>query len=459
MVGAVESGGLTSLTLAEASAALSKGAVSARDLVAAHLDAIAAYDGRINAFITVHSEAALAAAEAADDVRSAGVPIGPLHGLPIAVKDIFDVAGTPTTCHSGAGGDRMAIRDAAVIARLRAAGAIVIGKTALHEFATGGPSFDLPWPPASNPWNLAHHPGGSSSGSGAAVAAGFALAALGTDTAGSVRHPASACGIVGLKPTYDAIERDGVFPLAPTLDHVGLLARSATDIAILYSALRRPGAPFDLAEAVADSPLAGRRIGVIEAFAEGADLQTQAGFIDALDRLRQAGAQIVPLELPPLEVFAACGRLILQAEAYAIHKPWIDARPQDYGKRGMQRILAGRSVDAASYINAQRLRRRLADQVEAALSTVDAALCTSSLFQPCRIDDAKAVDATYDRQARTPFNLSGHPAVAMPTGVSPSGLPLGLQLVGRHWSETALLALAAAAEATFGPMPRVPLSR
>jgi len=443
-------------TLSAALDRLRRGALSAEALTAACLDAIAAQDGAINAFVHVDAAGALAQARALDRARAGGAATGPLFGVPIAVKDIIDIAGQPTLCHSAAADPAPAPTDAAVVARLRRAGAVIIGKTALHEFATGGPSFDLPWPPARNPWNRDHHPGGSSSGSGAAVAAGMVPAALGTDTAGSVRHPATACGIVGLKPTYDAVSRQGVFPLSWSLDHVGPLARSVADVARLFAAIRAPGVAFDLRAALTPATLAGCRLGVIAGFSDGADPETLAAFDRVIDALRDLGATVVPLALPPLAAFAGCGRLILQAEGYAVHRARLQARPQDFGQRGRQRLMAGATLSAADYIDAQRLRRDLTERTRAALAGVDAALCLSSLAPPCRIDDPDAIAATYDRQARTPFNLTGMPALALPMGLNAAGLPLGFQMVGPAGSEARLLSLAAALERAIPPMPHPP---
>ena len=225
------------LTASEIAAAYAARRLSPVDLVHALLDRIAQHDPAYNAFIAVDGEAALAAARRAEQEILAGRTRGPLHGVPVGIKDIIDIAGLPTTCHSKIMLKNIAREDAPVISRLRAAGAIMLGKLSLHEFAIGGPSFDLPFPPARNPWNTAHHPGGSSSGSGAALAAGFVPLALGTDTGGSIRNPAGTCGVVGLKPTYGLVSRRGVFPLAFTLDHIGPMARSVADSALALDVL------------------------------------------------------------------------------------------------------------------------------------------------------------------------------------------------------------------------------
>ncbi|SDW42566.1 amidase [Roseicitreum antarcticum] len=448
---------LTNLSLAEATRQLKRGQLRARAYLEAHLAAIERHDRGLNAFLNVLAESALQQADKADAEHRAGRTLGPLHGIPFAIKDIIDIQGTPTTCHSSVAPTTNAVQDAQVVARLRAAGAVIMGKTALHEFATGGPSFDLPWPPARNPWNRDHHPGGSSSGSAVAVAARMAPAALGTDTAGSVRHPATACGIVGFKPTTAAIGTKGVFPLSWSLDHLGTLTRSTRDAAIIFDSLRDPGVAFDLDTVQGTGDLTGHRIGVFEEFSTGATAEISAAFFAALDLLRDLGAELIPLSVPLLAAYAGCGRLILQAESHALHQSWLQARAEDYSQRGRTRLLAGRSIDAASYINAQRMRRALTEQMEAALSTVDAAVCVSSLTLPCRIDDPAEIDRTYDQQARTPFNLAGSPAVALPIGLSSSGMPMGMQVVGAARSDARVLNVAciyehAAAWSTRPPM-------
>ena len=451
-------GDLTDLPLTSAAELLRTRQLSSVEYLCAFLERIERHDAALNAFISVDQEGVLQAAREADHEIGAGRWRGPLHGVPVALKDIFDVAGQRTSAHSRVRIDHFASSDAHVVAKLRQAGAVFIGKTALHEFATGGPSFDLPWPPARNPWNRAHHPGGSSSGSAVAVAAGFAPVALGTDTGGSVRHPASACGVIGMKPTYGAVSRTGVFPLSFSLDHVGALTRHVHDNAVVHQALlgRDPSDPSSVEHpapdllATLDRGLHGLRIGVFEDFGIGAHADVHGAFKQACRVLESLGADLVPLRLSPLGDYVGCGRLILQAEAFAIHERWLRTRIEDYGMRGRTRLLPGAFVSAADYIRAQQLRTLLVQEFTAAMSGVDAAVCVSSLAQPCAIDDEDEVDRTYDLQARTPFNLTGTPALSIPMGFSGNGLPIGLQVLGKAFEEAMVYRLAQAYEASTG---------
>src|SRR4051794_24532529 len=293
---------LAFLSVADASRLIKTRALSPVDYVKALLDRIRALDPAYHAFISVTPEIALAEAQAAETEIGAGRWRGPLHGVPYALKDIFDVAGLPTTCHSKIRLGHRASADAFVVRKLRDAGAVLLGKTALHEFATGGPAFDLPWPPARNPWNRDLHPGGSSSGSAVALATGMAPMGLGTDTGGSVRNPATCCGLIGMKPTYGRVSRTGVFPLAFSLDHVGPMTRSVEDNAILLQAIagHDPDDPTGVADPLPDfsahlrSGMHGLRIGVIERFYREdarADPEQIAAIDAAIDVLRQLGAR------------------------------------------------------------------------------------------------------------------------------------------------------------------------
>ena len=445
------------LSASEATRAFATGALSPVTLMEALLGRIAALDPGLHAFIRLDADAALAAAHAAAAEIAAGRIRGPLHGIPVGVKDIIDVAGLPTTCHSAILLDNIATADAAVIARLRGAGAIVLGKTATHEFAIGGPSFDLPFPPARNPWNPAHHPGGSSSGSGAGVAAGLFPVGLGSDTGGSVRNPASCCGIVGLKPTYGLVSRRGVFPLSWTLDHVGPLTRTVADAALLLDAMAGHD-PADPASARTAARLFGRdlsrgvrglTIGFVRHFHETdlqADPDVAAGLEEAARVLAAEGASLRPITLPSLTEFAAVNRVILAAEAFSIHAPWLRTRPGDYGRLARRRLLPGAFIGAADYVGAQRRRAGMIAAVEAALREVDVLLCASSMDPASRLDAPEETARTYPRQARTPFNVTGHPALAMMAGLSLAGLPLSVQFVGRYFEDATVLRVAAAFE-------------
>jgi aspartyl-tRNA(Asn)/glutamyl-tRNA(Gln) amidotransferase subunit A len=449
---------LAFLGLAEAADLIRGKKLSPVDYAKALLARIDRFDKEYNAFIRPTPELALAAARTAEAEIAAGRWRGPFHGMPYALKDIIDVAGLPTTAHSKILADSVAAADAPVTARLKAAGGVLLGKLSTHEFAIGGPSFDLPWPPARNPWNREHFPGGSSSGSGAGLAAGFFPAALGSDTGGSIRNPASQCGITGMKPTYGRVSRRGVVPLAFSLDHSGPLTRGVRDNALMLQAIagHDPADPASADEPVPDFSAAlgqgvrGLRIGVIRHFYTS-DLEGHPEMIAAIDAavalLAGQGAAMREIALPPLQDFSACGQVILAAEAYAVHEAWLKQRPQDYGARGRERLLAGAGLSAADYLQASRWRLKLRDTAAAAFRDIDVAITASSLDPACRIDDNEALTATYARQARIPFNVTGQPALVIPAGFSKAGLPLSLQIVGHPFAEATVYRVAAAYEA------------
>jgi aspartyl-tRNA(Asn)/glutamyl-tRNA(Gln) amidotransferase subunit A len=445
------------LTASEAAKAIAAKKLSPVELTRALLDRIARLDPKLNAFTRLDADAALDAAKAAEREIAAGRPRGPLHGVPVGIKDIIDVAGLPTTCHSKILIDNVAAADAVCVARLRGAGAIVLGKLSTHEFAIGGPSFDLPWPPARNPWNTAHHPGGSSSGSGAGVAGGLFPMALGSDTGGSVRNPASACGIVGLKPSYGLVSRRGVFPLSFTLDHVGPLTRTVADNALVLQTIAGHDALDPGSAAVSAGHYAaglergvrGLRIGFVRHFHETdlpASPEVAAGLENVAATLKGLGADLRDIRLPTLGEFAAVNRVILQSEAWAIHGPWLRERPGDYGRLARRRLLPGAFIAAGDYVQANRRRLEMIAAVEEALREVDVLICASAMEPPSRIDDAEETERTYPRQARTPFNVTGHPALAMMAGLSSTGLPLSVQFVGRYFAEATLYQAARAWE-------------
>jgi aspartyl-tRNA(Asn)/glutamyl-tRNA(Gln) amidotransferase subunit A len=445
------------LGVVEAGHAIAARDLSPVELLSSLLERIEKLDPRLHVFIRLDAEAAMDAARAAEKEIAAGRCRGPLHGVPIGVKDIIDVGGLPTTCHSKILLDNVAQQDAVVISRLRQAGAIVIGKLSTHEFAIGGPSFDLPFPPARNPWNPEHHPGGSSSGSGAGVCAGLFPAALGTDTGGSVRNPASACGIVGLKPTYGLVSRRGVFPLSFTLDHVGPLTRKVADNALMLDAIAGydPADPGSAASGarhfgrLLERGVRGLRIGFVRHFHE-TDMpghpEVTAALEDVARVLQAEGAEVRTITLPSLNEFSGINRVILCSEAWSIHAPWLRTRPADYGQLARQRLMPGAFMAAGDYVGAQRRRLQLIAAVEDALRDVDVLLCASSMDPASRIEDIAETQRTYPRQARTPFNVTGHPALAMMAGLASNGMPLSVQFVGRYFDDATVLRVAAAYE-------------
>jgi len=456
------------LSIAEAAGLLRARKISPVEYTQSLLDRIARYDGKLNAFLRLMPEEALAAAKTAEAQIMAGDWRGPMHGVPYALKDIIDAAGVPTTCHSKIFADaKAASADAHVTGLLRRAGAILLGKTSTHEFAIGGPSFDLPWPPARNPWNREHFPGGSSSGSGAALAAGFVPAALGSDTGGSVRNPASFCGLAGMKPTYGRVSRRGVFPLSYSLDHVGPMTRTVADNAILLNVLAGhdaadPGSADKAApdfSAALERGVSGLRIGVIRHFFDGdlhADAEMKCGIENALDVLRGLGAKVRDIALTPLGDYAAANRIILLSEAFAIHETWFRERPQDYGSSTRRRIGGGAFIRAADYVNATRVKARLACEFADTMRDIDVAITASSMDLPARLDDPEALEHGYGRQARPPFNLIGAPALAVPTGFSSSGLPLSMQIVAKNFDEAMIYRVAHAYEQAAGWTARRP---
>ena len=455
------------MTASDAAKAFAAKTLSPVEMMTALLQRVEALDPKLNAFIRLDGDAAMDAARSAEREIAAGRVRGPLHGVPVGIKDIIDVAGLPTTAHSKILLDNVAKADAVVVGKLRQAGAIVMGKLSTHEFAIGGPSFDLPFPPARNPWNPDHHPGGSSSGSGAGVAAGLFPMALGTDTGGSVRNPASVCGIVGLKPTYGLVSRRGVMPLSFTLDHVGPMTRTVADNALMLDVIagHDSGDPGSSATQERNfgrtigRGVRGMRIGFVRHFHETdvpAHPEVTAALEDAARLFQAEGAEVETVRLPTLAEFAGINRVILCSEAWSIHGPWLRTRPGDYGQLARRRLLPGAFMNAGDYVGAQRRRAELIAAVEDALRDYDVLLCASSMDPASRIDDAAETARTYPRQARAPFNVTGHPALAMMSGLSSNGLPVSLQLVGRYFDDATVLRVAAAYEHIAGWHKRKP---
>jgi len=454
-------------SIAEAGALLRSGTISSVALTEHALNRIKSIDPLISSFITVTRESALADAAAADADFAKGIDKGPMQGIPHALKDIYGTAGIRTTCHSKLLLDNIPKEDSVVAAKFKAQGAVLLGKLATHEFALGGPSFDLPFPPARNPWNPDHVPGGSSSGSGAAVAAGLVRMAMGSDTGGSIRGPAGYCGTIGLKPTYGLVSRRGVFPLSYTLDHCGPLSWTVEDSAIAMEVIagfdpQDPGSadvPVPDFRSKLGKGVQGLRLGLPRhwfAKADGVSAETLRAIDDAAQTLAKLGATIEEIELPDYELYNACGRVIMFSEAFAIHEKDFQTRPLDYGLFTYLRMSMGAFVTATDLTQAMRLRRELALAVNAKLKDCDALITASTLAPAAPFSDIDPNSPPNLPIQTMPFDITGNPALSIPTGFSASGLPLSMQIVGRAFDEPTVLGIGAAFEAATNLYQRRP---
>lgn len=452
---------LHELSIVEIGSLLRQRALTSQELTDQLLARIAKLNPLLHAFVLVTEARAREDAERADDELASGIDRGPLHGVPYALKDVFATAGIPTTCHSKLLLHHVPDKDCTVERSLRDAGAVLLGKLATHEFALGGPSPELPFPPARNPWNPEYFTGASSTGSAAAVAAGFAPLALGSDTSGSIRGPACHCGVVGLKPTYGRVSRRGVFPLSYSMDHCGPLTWTVSDAAVALQCIagHDPHDPSSAEARVEDfsarigEDLRGLRIGLCRSFfasLEVTSAELVAGFDAVAERLVELGAQVEEVELPGFSLFNACGRVIMMAEAYAIHEQDLRERPREYGRYTYQRIMAAAGLTAADLVQAFRLRRELAESVDGTvLRDFDALVTAVCLTPPARLDEFP-IDwpppAAATATLTIPFNVTGHPALAVPTGFYANGLPMGVQIIGRAFDEATVLRIGAAYE-------------
>jgi aspartyl-tRNA(Asn)/glutamyl-tRNA(Gln) amidotransferase subunit A len=444
------------LSIADAGRLFRVGKLSAVELTQAFLTRIGALDSKLHSYITVSAERALAEAKQAESDFAAGRDRGPMQGIPYGLKDLIDTAGIATTSNSRLDAERIPDADAVPVAKLRSAGAVLLGKHSCHEFAGNGPCFDLPWPSARNPWSLEHNPGGSSTGSGAAVAAGLAMAALGTDVGGSVRNPASFCGGAGVKATYGRVSRRGTVASGWTLDHVGPLAWTVEDCAIVLGAISGydPEDPGSADEPVPDftaglgKGLKGLRIGWLRAQYEEefpANDEMRAALVDVVAVLRGLGATVEEAALPPLIDYLDCRRVIGAAEFYAIHERDLIERSDQFGRMMRLRSSVGATIRAVDYIQAQRKRLHLIRETDAVLARYDAFL-SSGQYGPAPV----LADASGKPQPLLSitgaWNLTGHPALVQPMGFSRSGLPLSLQLIGRYFDEATLFRIGRAYE-------------
>lgn len=450
------SDGLTYLSIAEAAERVRGKDVSPVELTDACLARIAEVDGRLNAFITLTAESARAEAKKAADEIARGEYRGPLHGIPLALKDLFDVAGVRTTAASRILAENVASEDSGATKRLRAAGAVLLGKLNLHQFAFGATGRSSDYGPACNPWDTARVTGGSSSGSGAAVASGECFAALGTDTGGSIRIPASLCGVVGLKPTFGRVSRAGLLPLSWSLDHAGPLTRTAEDAAIILQALAGWDEADDWSshEPVPDyrahlaDGVRGLRIGVPDSFFTDSLLpETDAAVKEALRTLEGLGAIVEPVTLPYIADIPNAVTAIMLPEALAYHQKWMAERPDDYADDVRYRLELGATFTAVDYVNGQRFRemavRAWRDDVFSRCDLI-ATAATQTTATPIEASDLSVVFSLI--RLTNPLNLLGIPAISVPCGFSPDGLPIGLQLAGRWWDEATVLRAAHAYE-------------
>jgi len=404
----------------------------------------------LNAFILVMADEARRQARELDAELAAGHDRGPLHGVPISIKDLLDVRGTATTAASKVRAGHVAKSDAAAVAHLRQAGAVIVGKTNLHEFAFGTTNEDSAYGPARNPVDPSRSPGGSSGGSAASVAAGMALATIGTDTGGSIRIPAAACGIVGLKPTIGEVSTDGVIPLSQTFDHVGPLTQSVADACLVYHALLGDHA----AALPAPLPLTGLRIAVLRKyFCDLLDDEVRARFEETASRLRAAGAHVDDIDIQHAAEISPVYLHIQLADASAYHAATLEATPELYTRPVRLRLEMGRYVLAEDYVRALEGRERLQRITDAALAQHDALLLpTLPIPAPpigaTTVDVAGKPEPVRNLMLRLTqlFNVTGHPAIAMPMGVTKRGLPCSAQLVGCRAQTDALLRVALACE-------------
>ena len=439
------------LTIREASALLKSGQLSPVELTQSFLDRIEATDDRLHSFIIVLKEQALDDARLAEAEIRRGDYKGPLHGIPFALKDLYDTAGITTTSGSKVDIDRVPTEDATTTARLKAAGGILLGKLAMHEFALGGPDFTTPFPPARNPWNLAHITGGSSSGSGAAVASGQAMAALGSCTGGSIRGPASLCGIVGLKATYGRVSRAGVVTLSWSQDHCGPMTWTVEDTAYMMQALAGydPKDPTTSTAPVPDYSLSLREdikgliIGVPRHFFfaphESVNPEVVATVEKGLKVLEGLGANLQEVTIPSLEYVRAANSVIMLSEAFAYHEKNLQTRPHDFGEMVRARFRIGGLFSASDYVQSQRIRKVVNRECAEVLQKVDV-LVTPTMTQPAAAFEG--YDATSNITGRSftaPFNLTGLPAISVPCGFTASGLPVGMQIAGKPFDEPGVI--------------------
>lgn len=458
------------MTISEAASALRERRITSAELTRSALDSIGRLNPSLNAFLSVLPERAAGRAAQADQALAAGFDRGLLHGIPIAIKDLFAMRGVRLTAGSMIQNEAPAA-DAAVVEKLEATGAVILGTLNLHELAYGVTSENPHFGAVRNPWNRNHSAGGSSGGSGAAVAAGLVFAALGTDTGGSIRIPAAFCGAVGFKPTYGLVSRFGTRPLGFSLDHVGPLARTVRDAAVLLQAIagydsRDPASVHSAADYVpeADSTIRGVRLGVPEAyFFDRLDSDVEPAVRGNIARAELLGATIIPVRLPDINALNAIGQILLLAEAAAVYEKHLKNR-DCFGSDVLALLDQGRLLPATNYINAQRLRRKAQIEFRKVWSDVDCLITPTSPIPAPQLGQKTVAIGGEDQDVRAAatrftrcFNVLGLPAISIPCGVTSAGLPIGLQIVGPPFRDQLVLAVAAALEDAGVSIPPCPV--
>ncbi len=448
---------LAFITIAEAARRIETKKLSPVELTTALIHRSEALDPQINAFLLPTPDRALDQARAAEREITAGRYRGPMHGIPFALKDIYATAGIRTTGHSRTRIDAVPDFDATTVAKLHESGAVLMGKLATHEFAHGGPSFDLPWPPARNPWNRDHFTGGSSSGSGAAVAAGLVPGALGSDTGGSIRGPAALCGIVGLKPTYGLVSRNGVYTNSFSFDHAGPMTWTVEDCAILLQAIAGHD-PKDPASATLPVPdyraaltgdIRDLRIGIVRHLHEDdcpVTAEVGAALEQAFGVLRSLGATLGEARLRPAQDYYDVKVTIAESELLAVHEQALRTRPGDFGEDFLGRVLPAVLIGGRDYVQAQRERRHILAEMKPVFEKFDVLVTATAGGPAPRLDAWRTIEFWRRPSLTTPFNVTGGPALAQCIGLSSSGLPLSMQIVGRPFAETTVLRAAHAYE-------------
>jgi aspartyl-tRNA(Asn)/glutamyl-tRNA(Gln) amidotransferase subunit A len=448
---------LAALTIAEAARAFRSRQLSPLELTRACLERIEALDGRLNAFITVLPERALAEAQEAETRLAAGQARGPLDGIPFAIKDLYETAGVRTTAGSKILADYVPQRDCTCVRRLTEAGMVLLGKLNMHEWAYGATTAVSHFGPCHNPWDLERIPGGSSGGSAAALAASLCLGSLGSDTGGSIRMPASLCGIVGLKPTYGRVSKQGVIPLSDSLDHAGPMARTVEDAALILQAIAGPD-PDD--PTTSDRPvpdyaaslkgdIRGLRIGVPQNDAlSGTSEDVLQAVEEALRTLAGLGAKVVEVAVPWLIEATVIWPSIVGPEAAHYHRQHLEQRPDDISEQVRNRLLAGRNLLAIEYLRGLDVQRRIKADAAALFADIDLLVTPTTHVTAFPIDVELAGASPEGRLHRftAPFDITGQPAISIPCGFDPRSLPIGLQIIGRPWEEQTVLRAAHAYE-------------